>query len=84
MNISENEASNIANKGTLIGESSPSRETKGSFWQVYLYEGELYAIGIGDVNDCWVFGGEKITREQIDQYVDDTVDAIFKLDQLTA
>ncbi len=55
--------------GIKIGETEPSRETKGSWWEVFLVEG-------GDIIACvmtdWgVSCGEKILPDEVKLYVDD-------------
>ncbi len=82
--ISESEATKADASGVLLGELSPSREMKGAFYRVFLYNGELIAVAYSDVVDCWIIGGEKITREQLPAYVDDGDAALAKLNSLSS
>lgn len=59
-----------SDNGKLIGQTEPSRETKFSWWMVYLHEGKIYACCYEgqDGNFCFA---EEITEDEVHLYVDD-------------
>jgi len=67
--IDEVLAKKVYNSGRKIGETEPSRETKGSWWEVfYIPTDGLYAC----VMTSWgVECGEKISKDELPMYCDD-------------
>lgn len=75
--VNEKIAQAAADNGVKIGETEPSRETKGSWWEVFKLEnGDIIACVMGD----WgVSCGEKITPTELKYYVDDVEAAVAAL-----
>lgn len=65
--------------GVLIGKTAPSKETKGAFGEVYLFDGELYSCVFSDVINAELFAVEKISEEQLTTHVDNPEEALQKL-----
>lgn len=61
------EARAFAEVGEMIGMTSPCRETKGLWWQVYRYGNEYMACCY---SDSGIVCGESITAEEIDQFTE--------------
>lgn len=64
--------------GRLIGRTEPTRETKGSWWEVYVMpDGSIIACVMdGTVG---VVCGEQIERSEVGRYVDNEEAALFAL-----
>ncbi len=66
--------------GTKLGSSTPSSETKWSYYEVYAYNGKIVVCVMsgGEWNECVC--GEEITADMLDQYVNepDTAVEIFE------
>lgn len=70
--VNEQDARKAAERGTLIGKTEPGRDTKGTWWQVYLHDGELIACVF---DEMWGAScGERIDESELGSYCDD-VDA---------
>lgn len=80
--ISENKASKVADKGILIGTLKPTRESKGTWSELYYYEGELISVVYSDPNDAWIVLGEKVEESEIEKYVDNYEKALLKLKEI--
>lgn len=75
--IDQNEARKAALKGLQVGQTEPSRETKGTWWEVYLFDGRLIACVLDP--SLGVVCGEEITETDIDLYCDNPVDAVASI-----
>lgn len=64
--------------GKLIGKSEPTRDTKFSWYGVYLFEGCLIAI-VFQAPDDWAICAEEITKDELPLYVDDLPAALAHL-----
>lgn len=71
-----------ADHGVKLGETKPSRETKGLWYEVYLYQDKIIAVIFYDTQNCYIADGELITKEQFSQYTDDPERAIEILNSL--
>jgi len=67
--VDEQVAKAARSTGMLIGKTEPSRETKGSWWEVYANNGELIACVM--VGPDWVSCGESLPSTELHMYVDD-------------
>lgn len=67
--IGKEQAQQAADYGVKIGETEPCRETKGSWWQVMVYRGRIFACSTwpGQGVNC----GEEITADELPLYCDD-------------
>jgi hypothetical protein len=63
--ISETFVGKVSHNGILIGTVEPSRESKGSWSQLFFYEGKLYNILFSDPVDAWIVLGEEIDESDI-------------------
>lgn len=63
--ISETFAGKVTDYGTHIGTVEPTRESKGSWSQLFFYEGNLYNIVFSDPVDAWIVLGEEIDEADI-------------------
>lgn len=75
-------ACKAADNGIKLGETKPSRETKGSWYEVYYYQNQIIAVIFYDTQNCYIADGEFITKEQLDQYTEDPEQAIEILNSL--
>lgn len=66
----------FANKGILIGSRKESYQTKGLGFKVFMYNKE---VGVCNILNSYIMGGEIIDPNQIGRYVDDESKAIEKL-----
>lgn len=57
----------IVDHGQLVGEQTPTRESKGMWYEIYRYDGNVYAI-IQDMN-AGVVSGELIAETDISKYI---------------
>lgn len=79
--VSEDVAQRAAENGAEVGRTEPSRETKGSWWQVYAIDGELIAcVFTGWGASC----GERITADELPLYTDDPHAALEKFNTARA
>ncbi len=60
-----------ADKGVKLGETKPSKATKGSWYEVYHYQGQIVAVIFYDTQNCYIADGEFITETDLDKYTDD-------------
>lgn len=67
--VNEQIAKAARSTGTLIGKTEPCRETKGSWWEVYVNKGELTACVMAGPD--WVSCGESLPSTELHLYVDD-------------
>ncbi len=63
--ISETFASKVSDNGILIGTVEPSRESKGSWSQLFFYNNKIYNIVLSDPVDAWIVLGEEVDEEDI-------------------
>lgn len=75
LSLSEDEASKATN-GILLGELPATRESKGSWSELYLYENQLCSVCYSDMVDCWIIFGEVIDKTDLNKYVSDVDNAI--------
>ncbi len=80
--ISESEASRVADNGVLIGTVEPTRDSKGAWSELYYYKGELISVVYSDPNDAWIVLGEKVEESEIEKYVDNYEKALLKLKEI--
>lgn len=78
----ESLAYKAADKGVKLGETKPSRETKGSWYEVYYYEEKIIAVIFFDLQNCYIADGEFIEKEELAQYTEDTEKAFSILESL--
>ena len=75
------ELDNIASKGILIGTLEPSRESKGAWSEVYLYNGSLFSVLYSDPVDAWMIGADEISEDNLESNVSDYQAALDKLNK---
>lgn len=69
----------VYNDGVKIGETEPTRDTKFLYYEVYLYNGSLYACVMDSGS---IVCGEQISIDELSLYVDSldcTLDFLFEL-----
>jgi hypothetical protein len=71
--VGEETASNAKDNGLLLGCTEPSRETKGSWWEVFLVKNEIIACVMFDGG---VSCGERITKDELHLYCDSPESAL--------
>lgn len=64
-------AYDAADKGVKLGETKPSKETKGSWYEVYHYQKQIVAVIFYDIQNCYIADGEFITENDLYKYTDD-------------
>jgi hypothetical protein len=64
--IDDNLAYEVVENGELVGEQEPTRESKWTYYAVYRYKNNVYAIILDGTG---VIGGEQITEQEIPQYI---------------
>lgn len=64
--VGESVAKEWHDNGLKVAFSEPSRETKGSWWEVYLYQDRLIACVMYD--SSYVSCGEEISKAEIEAY----------------
>jgi hypothetical protein len=64
--IDDNLAYEVEENGELVGEQEPTRESKWTYYAVYRYKNNVYAIILDSTG---VIGGEQITEQEISQYI---------------
>ncbi|MFZ2452592.1 MAG: hypothetical protein WAW36_18955 [Methylovulum miyakonense] len=67
--IDDKLANQACDKGLKVGQTSPSRETKYSWFQVYKLEDQLIACVMDESIGCVC--GEAISTDELGGYVDD-------------
>lgn len=63
--ISETFAGKVSDNGVLIGTVEPSRESKGSWSQLFFYNNKIYNIVLSDPVDAWIVLCEEVDEEDI-------------------
>ena len=79
--VNETAAREAHKNGTKIGETEPTRETKGTWWEVFKSGEDIIACVMSEDG---VVCGERITPAELDMYVDDTETAILNLARISA
>ena len=81
--VGQKEARAAAESGLLIGQTEPTRETKWSWWKVYVTpSGDIIACVMADA--VGVVCGEKLDKSEVGRYVDDTQAALLALSNAPA
>lgn len=70
--VDEKEATAAYNEGVKIGETQPSEETEGYWWEVFMTPNGPIACAM---TECGVSYGERITEDEFHLYIDDTATA---------
>jgi hypothetical protein len=79
--VGENYASDAADNGVKLGEVPMSKETKGSWSELYYYEEKLISVIFYDPQSCYIADGEHIKEEDISLYTDDMENALLLLNK---
>jgi hypothetical protein len=69
ISVEVSKAEQAQSHGKFIGKTTPCRETKYTWFEVYEYENELIACACCENNG--VFAGEKIGKDELQYYKDD-------------
>lgn len=77
--VGENRAYLAAAQGVKLGETRPSKETKGSWFEVYFHKNEIIAVIFFDTQNCYIADGEIIDESELKMYTEDPEEAIAKL-----
>jgi hypothetical protein len=76
VSVTEHYASKASDNGILLGGLQPSRESKGAWSEVYLYENKLVEVIYSDPVDAWVVAGNIIEKKDLIKSVLDVKDAL--------
>lgn len=68
MFVNDKVAREFVEKGNLIGKSTPCRETKGMWWEVYSWNDRTVAVCMD--SSAGVSCGEEITLDKLSLYTD--------------
>ncbi len=69
--VGEKKAYEAAENGIKLGEVPMSKETKGSWSELYYYNNELISVIFYDPQSCYISDGELVTEETMHLYTDD-------------
>lgn len=61
----------VQDNGTLLGEMQPTKDSKGSWSELFYYNGKLISILYADTQDCWSVCAYEVEEEEINNNVDD-------------
>lgn len=60
----------VEKHGILLATVEPTRESKGAWSELHLFEGEIYNSIYGDTQDCWFVMIEKLdSPEELKKYI---------------
>lgn len=69
--VGENKAYEAAENGIKIGEVPMSRETKGSWSELYYYKNQIISVIFYDPQSCYISDGELVQEDNLSLYTND-------------
>lgn len=79
--VGESLATEACNNGILLGSLPPSRESKGSWSELFYYKEKLISVMYEDTVNCWILDGYLIDESEISLHVTDLDAAIITLNE---
>lgn len=73
--VSNSMQETLKSKGIKVGKLSPSKESKGSWGETYLYNDEYYFCCYSSLENTWLVFILKFDKEDLYKYVDDELEA---------
>lgn len=81
--IGQNKAEDACENGIKIGEVPISRESKGSWSELYYFNGQIISVLFFDPSNCEIFEGILVTDEnELSKHTNDIDETLLKLKEL--